>query len=345
MRRATRAALAASAAALCMSCASVAPNCACAKNPDHPGCKQVETPEAPTVKYVLAEARFGAALGTPREAEINQTKTYHAARETFQSAAIRPPDNCLTQTASEVKGDARQPSKQLASQNCGVWLSEIEKTLAKTGFRVVSWDALRTIEENERVPPYKAAQKLGADVLFLFNSLEISSVEAGGESAYRIEYASSNDRGEKGAPFPMTEQERAQLKAAVIARSKLSAPDGSSLIFSGVLDATAIQTTNGESVWFYRNSEIKTYAQKSGQAFLFGQIEGENMWYLAERKTDSAGGTTVAAPVEQKSAVDTGGQSVSASGDAKAAEELALMRAVTADFVDSFRSGKAGSNE
>lgn len=345
MRIATRAALTAAAAALSISCASVAPNCACANNPDHPGCKKAETPEAPDVEYILAEARFGAALGKPREVEINQTPTYEAARESFKSAAIRPPDNCLTETASEVKGEARQPSKQLASQRCGVWLSEIEKSLAKNGFRVVSWDALRTIEENERVPPYKAAKKLGADILFLFNSLEISPVEAGGESAYRIEYATSNAKGEKGPPKPMTETERSQLKDAVIARSRLSAPDGSSLIVAGVLDATAIQTANGESIWFYRNTEIKTLTEQTGQAFLFGRIEGEKIWYLAERQTDAPSAAGVVAPAEKRSAVDTGGQSISATQDAGAAERLTLMRAVTSDFVDSFRTGKKGDNE
>jgi hypothetical protein len=296
------------------------------------------------VEYILAEARFGAALGKPREVEINKTKTYHDKRETFQSAAVRPPDACLTETASSVKGEARQPSKQLAAQKCGVWLSEIEKALVKSGFRVVSWDALRTIEENEHIPPYKAAEKLGAEVLFLFNSLEISPVAAGGESAYRIEYTASNAKGEKGSPLPMTENERAQLKSAVIARSVLSSPDGSALIVAGVLDATAIQTKDGESIWFYRNTEIKTLAEQTGQAFLFGRIEGDNMWYLAERQAAGAPAAVVA-PAENKSAVDTGGQSIAATQDSGAAEQLALMRAVTADFVDSFRSGKVGSND
>jgi hypothetical protein len=245
-----------------------------------------------------------------------------------------------------VKGEASGGSTALATQKCGVWLSEIEKSLVKNGFRVVSWDALRTIEENERVPPYKAAKKLGADVLFLFNSLEISPVSAGGESAYRIEYAASNAKGERGAPFPMTATERSQLHQAVVARSVTNTPSGSSLIVAGILDATAIQTSNGESIWFYRNTEVKTLSHQTGQAFLFAKVEGEQMWYLAQREIEGVDSTAgVVAPVEQKSAVDSGGQTVSAHTDPEAAERLALMRAVTADFVDSFRTGKAGDNE
>lgn len=343
MKTLIKVALALGVAGSSLSCASVAPNCACARNPDHPGCKEVEAPKPPKTKYLLAEARFGSALGTPREVEINQTPTYHKARESLTSAAIRPPDSCLTQTASEVKGEANNSATVLATQKCGVWLSEVERSLVKNGFRVVSWDALRTIEENERVPPYKAAKKLGADVLFLFNSLEVSSVSAGGESAYRVEYFASDAQGHRGAPLAMTESERAQLRNAVIARSKANTPDGSLLFLAGTLDATAIQTENGESIWFYRNTAIKTLSEQTGQAFLFARIEGQPIWYLAERETQAVS-SAVVAPAESRSSVDTGSQRISATQDATAAENLALMRTVTADFVDSFRTGKDGND-
>ncbi|MCH2110832.1 MAG: hypothetical protein MK135_16055, partial [Polyangiaceae bacterium] len=107
--------------ALLASCSTLGPNCACVKNPDHPGCAAAPKPkEAPEVEYVLAEAEFSAALGKPREVEINKTSTYEKARQKFSSAAVRPPDNCLTESAAQVQGEGKGASKQLASQKCGV---------------------------------------------------------------------------------------------------------------------------------------------------------------------------------------------------------------------------------
>ncbi|MCH2109863.1 MAG: hypothetical protein MK135_11065, partial [Polyangiaceae bacterium] len=226
---------------------------------------------------------------------------------------------------------------------CGVWLSEIEKALVRNGFRVVSWDALRTIEENERIPPYKAAAKLGADVVFLFNSLEVNPVSAGGENAYRISYFDSDKYGHRGAPHLMTASERSELRQAVQARSRSIGDQNGTSVLSSTLDATAIQTANGESIWFYRNTALKTLSADAGKAFLFARPQGQG-WFLAEAQSESSGVASAVAPPppEELSAVDSGGSSVAANVDPHAVQRLELMRAVTQDFVDSFRSGKDG---
>ena len=53
MNRMIKAAGAFAAFGMSISCASVAPNCACAQNPDHPGCNEPEEVEQPTPRAPL----------------------------------------------------------------------------------------------------------------------------------------------------------------------------------------------------------------------------------------------------------------------------------------------------
>jgi hypothetical protein len=315
-------------------CAAVGPDCGCARDPEHPGCNAVA---APQVDYALAEAQSAYKVGEKSNVEINPTPTYQAARQAVATAAIRLPDRCLNESAATVRGDAGVQT--IAQTGCGVWLSELEKALVGANFRVVSWDALHGLEESRRMPAYEAARELGADVLFLFNSLEVSEVQPGSESVSRIEYFRSDERGGKGEPFPMTDFERGALRDVVKAKMNQSSQPqpGKAVALSSTLDSTAVATASGESMWFYRNTAAEPLVDSSGKAFLFARHEGR--WYLARRAVEQQQLLPSAPTV---SSVDVDQSSTASTKDPYAVQRLALVRAVAQDFVRRFRDGLPG---
>lgn len=311
-------------------------DCACL-DATRPGCVALSH------DYLLIDALQGAALSTKPKIEVSQTPAYGDSRAASGVAAIRLPDNCLNDTAAQVTGIAKH-TDAIALTQCGVWLAELEKALVGAQFRVVSWDALRGLERSENLPAYKAAEKLGADVLFLFNSVEASNVAPGGKAGSRLRYYRSNERGEKLAPYPMTEAQRTPLRISVEGvMQQLAAPtvaDKSTMnvtALAAMLDATAVLTKSGESIWFYRNRTMKPLQATIGREFLF--VKYMNRWNITRRDLPQA---VLIPRAEMLQAEDSSQATMGASSDPYAVERLDLVRTVAQDFVTRYRSGKPG---
>lgn len=318
-------------------CNQTLADCACLDT-TRPGCAPL------THDFLLVEAHQGASLASRPKIEVSLTPAYDTSRAASGVAAIRLPDSCLNSTAAQVSGDTRE-TQAIAQTLCGVWLAELEKALVKAHFRVVSWDALRGLERSKNLPAYKAAEELGADVLFLFNSVEASNVAPGGKAGSKLQYFRSNDRGEAGEPYPMSEAERQPVRSGVDAvMQTLAAPSSADASTAGVtalsatLDATAVLTKSGESVWFYRNRTLKPLQATIGRKFLF--VRYMDAWHLTRRNLPPQ---AVMAPApEVLSAEDSSQTTIGASRDPFAVERLELVRTVASDFVDRYRSGKPG---
>jgi len=318
-------------------CNQTLADCACL-DATRPGCAPL------THDFLLIEAQQGASLASKPKIEVSLTPAYDTSRAASGVAAIRLPDSCLNSTAAQVAGDARD-TQAIAQTLCGVWLAEVEKALVKAHFRVVSWDALRGLERSKNLPAYKAAEELGADVLFLFNSVETNNVAPGGKTGSRMRYFRSNERGEASEPYPMSDAERLPLRTSVdnVMQSLASstAADKSTAgitALSATLDATAVLTKSGESIWFYRNRTLKPLQATIGRKFLF--VRYMDTWNLTRRNLPKQ---VVLSPVaEVLSAEDSSQTTVGASRDPFAVERLDLVRTVANDFVERYRSGKPG---
>jgi hypothetical protein len=323
-------------------CAPALAVCAC-RDPNTVGCA------APTHDFLLVEARDGAALTVPK-VEVSETPTYQSTREASGVAAIRFPDTCLNDGAIQATGQALRVDS-IAQTSCGVWLAELEKALAAAHFRVVSWDALRGLERSKNVPAYVAAQELGADVLFIFNSVEAANVSPGGSAASQLRYFHSTDDGQTGAPFLMTDAQRQPLRAAVqsvmtevvgraMADTVIDPQTGNGVTaLSSMLDATAVITRSGEAMWFYRNQTMKPVRRAIGRRFLFVRV-GEQWHWTRHTQPQQV----VMPEVEKLSAEDATQTGVGASRDPYASERLELVRAVAQDFVLRYRNGNQGGN-
>jgi hypothetical protein len=183
----------------------------------------------------------------------------------------------------------------------------------------------------------------------MFNSVEAAPVAPGGHAASQVNYYHSNSVGERGAPFLMTESQRAPVRTFVetfmdrladtaLAKSARDTQSGHLVVaLSSMLDATAVLTSSGESMWFYRNQAIRPLHDRIGRRILF--IKANDQWHPTRRDLPP----TIEIPkAEVLSAEDASQTTVSASIDPYAEERLQLVRWVAQDFVGRYRNGAPG---
>lgn len=302
-------------------------------------------PEA-RAEYVLVEYRTGAEIAKAPEVEVRDTPQYKELREQVKAAAIRLPDSCLNEGASEVTGVSKQ-AQTIFQTTCGPWLSEIEKALSAAGFRVFSWDALRKLEKEKNMSTYTAGKELGADIVFVFNSLEAGDIKGGATSQGKFRYFSADAQGNALAPKPLDDQTRAAFKG--LAQSVLKADFDAEqvLALSSIVDATAVATGSGESVWFYRRTVTIPVQSNAGMKFLFGRyLLGDrplDAWVPVPPERPQTLVQTGPAPV-QMSTEDTVQSSVGTQVDPFRARRLELIRTGAAEFVSAFKKGKGGAS-
>lgn len=309
----------------------------------------------PTLEYVLVEYRQGVEA-TPPQVEVKATPRYDDVRTKIHSVAIRLPDSCLNEAASQVSG-VSQHTETIFQTTCGPWLSEIEKALANAGYQVFSWDALWKLEKQENLSTYNAGKKLGADIVFVFNSLEAGDIKSGSALKTTLKYSVSNGRGEVLGPKLLDEDTRRGFGAFVEGVLRQGDQAKGVVALSSVLDSTAVLTGNnervgdkaaGESIWFYRRAVIFPMQRNSGMRFLFARLLAcpdcatpsptlqQEPWKPTRREV--AVSPAVIAP-PRLSAEDTVQDATATALDPYKAERLQLIRAGAQAFVQSFQEG------
>ena len=296
---------------------------------------------------MLVETRVGAEVGLSAPPEVKDTPRYRDVRDTIKSAAIRLPSECSRDTAAQASGASRNTDVVLRTL-CGVWLAEIERALSTSGYRVVSWDALSGLEKQKNLSPYAAAKELGADMVFVFNSLEASSVRAGSEGGLSIKYFFSDARGTAGQPMTIPDAERAPLREFVKQRGQLSIEEAKQRVtaLSATLDATAI-LPDGESIWFYRSTVTRPVASRTGMRFLFEHevstgADGStsaSLWYPTTPEGLERPAEAPKRPTSAAEDVETAQTTASAS-DEYARDKQELIRDAAADFVGRYKGTK-----
>ena len=298
-----------------------------------PPCQALVTPEHP--EYALVEYRYASETGFGPGIEIRETPAYVADRGNFKTAAIRLPTSCLNEGATGVTGAGNAKEVILQTQ-CGPWLGEIEKALSQVGFRVMSWDAVWQLEKQKGLSTYNAAKDLGADIVFVFNSLEPADIKAGAALKASYRYFTTTDRGQRGNPLPLDDQTRAGFQGFIQKATTSKQRPDQVIALSAVLDATAVPTKTGESIWFYRRTLVLPTESVRGMRFLFGRMPGSK-WEPAIPNRDTAP-DLVASPVNMATE-DQQSSSVGAGVDPYAALRLRLIREIAEHFSTAFRNG------
>lgn len=262
-----------------------------------PVCDQAPEYKPPSYDYYridfAAESRI---LNGDQTAEINQTPAYSRLIGNVQTVAIRAPNECLDTTAAKAEGRTSE-SEMILKSTCGIYLKEIERELTSVGYRVISWDVLDREEKTSSVSTYKAADRLGADAVFIVNSIETLIEQPDDKRTFRFRYFFSNEEGDMLEPLSLTDSEQRKYAKLVFKRIPDALDQGEKLqVLVASLDTTAVAVPSGESIWFYRRS-LREFTDEEAAAdiyrkFLFA-TNGERFWAVwpegAERPSTSKG--------------------------------------------------------
>lgn len=315
---------------------------AAACKPTIPPCSVTAKVAAPVTDYVRVDYQGQRSIGGEAPAEISDTPAYRKSLPSWKTVALRVPNTCLSDTAARVTGTASD-SRLILTTQCGIWLKELESALSNAGYRVISWDALHRAESAGDMSTYSAAAKLGADVVFLINSLESNPTSLKDTAKMKLSYMRSNAAGANLGPMPLDEQRRAWLKKYVGARTDHTKRQATGVTaYAATLDLTAVSATGGESVWFYRRALTRliegVVRSAERMSFLFANHPGKIEWWpvLPSGLTMPMVQPIPDAPNLSSEDVD-GGTVDSGAEDKARALELELVRIIVKDFVRNFK--------
>jgi hypothetical protein len=203
--------------------------------------------------WYLVESSYDV-RGLPQlQRKITSTPAHRALPEKLV-VAVRAPDRCANRSAAETTGEAT-PTGDLLRMDCGVEMAALERALAESGYRVISWSAIEQIVVRQAgITPLAAAKNLNADVLFQINSLERSEANRRHEENWSDQFYTSDKYGNRGAPAEVPEERARVLEA-------WGRPQGqhirSGQQVSVTANVTATLVTTGESIWFYERTVVE----------------------------------------------------------------------------------------
>ncbi len=304
-----------------------------------PTCRVVEKASA---EYFRVDYRVRAENGIVPRAEVRAAGRFEALRNTWTegTAAIRLPDKCRQESAGSGTGAMGQGGgAEIMATTCGFWLAELERALVKAKYKVVSWNALNQVERTRNVPTYVAARDLGADLVFLINSLEDAPSALGSAYSESFRFFDSNEDGAKKAPRELDDDERAKLKGFVRDRTNVLRNGKNIIGIKAILDMTAVDTKTGEAVWFYLKQEAKPVPSALDRRFLFAKYHDSPQWWpvLPTSLQSETGNAVGKEGGHHASSDEESGESMPAPEDAYKAERNELVRSVVDDFMNRFR--------
>jgi len=215
--------------------------------------------------WYLVESQFIESTREEKAPEVTGTPAYYHKFRGPLRVALRAPDSCANQSAAEASGDADSAGELLRTR-CGVEMAEMERALAKAGYTVSSWNAVWSIVHFEETTPRKAAEQLGAQILFQVNSLERGGSNPGRDLRRERTFYMSNERGEKLGEAFVEEERAATLEAAMEPIENQNLPPQR---MSATVNVSAVDVATGESIWFYQWTVIEDREQEHSAEQLF----------------------------------------------------------------------------
>lgn len=289
-------------------------------------------------KYLKLESRL-IESNRDGEREITGSPMYENTYRNVIKVAVRAPDVCANQNASEATGAARQDAAvaTLIKTSCGVEMAEMERSLTKRGYQVVSWKMLSNIvAADAKIPVLDAAKKLGAQVLFQVNSLERVNIVPGQDARIERRFFNSNKFGETLAPATLAEGSIDSMRPLLLKQEDDLRRFGR---LGAMLDVNATIVESGQSIWFYRASKIEQLTRDATASILLTQKKKQGWTVTSPQQQGQAGEDTRVARSAEMVAVSSGGRSA----DQENAAYFALVRNAVDDFANSFASGQSSA--
>ncbi|MFO1379898.1 MAG: hypothetical protein U1F63_05995 [Chitinivorax sp.] len=260
--------------------------------------------------------------------DITASPRYQATFQKIKSVSLKPPSRCQSNSASQNTGAAKS-QENLISTYCGVEMSEIERSLTKQGYNVISWASIASkvnaLPGTQQESGIEAARKMGSQVVFQINSLEKVSVAPDQTLGIRREFYRSEG---EGVPLEKITLNPERLQRILSLLPKYE----SGILATGqqgaMLDINAIDAETGQSIWFYRGTVSDESSTESKVTTEF---------YC---RNDQKCSFEPAPETEKKIAVNSELSIKGYPADMSDALYFKLIRDVTQDFASKFASGK-----
>jgi hypothetical protein len=309
-------------------------------------------------KNYVVKSRLVENTRTEMPADVTPARSYAKVLKHTRTVALRAPDGCANEGAAQARGESTKTGGILKT-DCGVEMSELERALARQGFSVVSWDAIRKIVNYEKITPVAAARRLGAEVLFMINSLERTRTDLGTNARWEREFLRANAKGETQGRTGVPESQATQLERLMIGPEQAVTP-GARL--SAVINVSAVDVKTGQTIWFYEwthaepmQSDIKTEAlircKRVGCYHTNPDMRSTAKKILDATPivSDMANiGTAIAGSFYNSEEVRNGSMTAVTTSSDPANREMrvyhTLVRQVVTDLVEQFANGKSASS-
>jgi hypothetical protein len=233
-----------------------------------------------TYSIIKMESNFVAAAQAQSQPDIIATDDYRRLNKTNLAVAVKAPDQCTSYTTDQRTGQAAA-GETILKTDCGLEMGEIERALARTGYRVISWTAFnQQIETGKNI--IKAAQELGADVVFQINSLENSIKSLGQDARWERAYYRSDWMGNTVAPMDLGSTTRNDFATRFLVPLE---SQYNTRTYNVTIDAVAISVMNGQSIWYYRWAKASDLGQQENRFVAYVQCDNALPYEYCSRYT------------------------------------------------------------
>lgn len=202
----------------------------------------VYPPIAPLYYSLSYERSRNADLGAlPRQSQPLAKDTSQALRR-GRRVAFLPPDSCSTETVSPSGAQEKGTSILM---RCGALLASLEAEVARAGYSVVSWQAMKS-----RDASLDRARSLGVDVLFEVNQLSQEVRTAGQSGLSNLRFASHTGPGAE-KPIAVSREVARRCGDQILG----AVEPGTEYLSTVNLKATEV--SSGRAVWLYQNTVVE----------------------------------------------------------------------------------------
>jgi hypothetical protein len=275
---------------------------------------------------VLVEYSVVPAVSATPDVAAKETPKLREIRPRVSSVAVRAPDMCFAPMDPNLSG----PPRIVLSAECAPWIGELERALASAGYRVLSWDALMQVEHQQSLTTYAAAERLGADVVFVFAQLDVADVDFASKPIDSLRNFAADERGDVVGPAVLdaaTERDLASRVDKILG----SGPWDRAAGLKSTIDGSAVLPETGEVVWLFRRVAMTPVGPPLGLRLLFARY-GQGPWKAVAPESSAA--PTSHLPAAPESLPQ--GRDEADGRAATATERSRLVRAAAAEFVRAF---------
>ncbi|MCH1930851.1 hypothetical protein L9G16_11705 [Shewanella sp. A25] len=200
-----------------------------------------------SVNYYVVDSTFRVNEAQTTPPIITKGTDFSASFHKIKTIAVKAPDHCISESQTERSGNAKAETNVMQTA-CGVEMAQIERSLAKAGYGVISWKVLQN-EMQVAKTHLEAATQLQADALFQINSLERSTSKAGQDARWERRYQETDAKLRKQKAAAVTPAIASQLDN-IAKRNEMSVL-GANEVLSATINSSVTLVENGRAIWFY----------------------------------------------------------------------------------------------